>query len=80
MDDTNKSAIVHLMIFNILRTMFNDQQCNFEPLAEPSAKRLITRSNLFACQSKNGEEVIDEVASLVEESFASIVTTEGFRC
>lgn len=70
MDDTNKSAIVHLMIFNILRTMFNDQQCNFEPLAEPSAKRLIT----------NGAEVIDEVASLVEESCASIVTTEAFRC
>ena len=70
MDDTNKSAIVHLMIFNILRTMFNDQQCNFEPLAEPSANCLIT----------NGAEVIDEVASLVEESCASIVTTEGFRC
>jgi hypothetical protein len=68
MDDTNKSAIVHLMIFNILRTMFNDQQCNFEPLAEPSAKCLITNG-------ANGE-----VASLVEESFASIVTTEGFRC
>lgn len=71
MDDTNKSAIVHLMIFNILRTMFNDQQCNnFEPLAETYVKRLIT----------NGAEVIDEVASLVEESCASIVTTEGFRC
>jgi hypothetical protein len=70
MDDTNKSAIVHLMIFNILRTMFNDQLCNCETLAETYVKRLIT----------NGAEVIDEVASLVEESFASIVTTEGFRC
>ncbi len=70
MDDTNKSAIVHLMIFNILRTMFNGQLCNCETLAETYVKRLIT----------NGAEVIDEVASLVEESFASIVTTEGFRC
>jgi len=34
----------------------NCQLCNRVALAETSAKRLSTRSNLFACQSKNGAQ------------------------